>query len=77
MKKRPTAYDRGQHQLICQALKVSEDPKAPGNTAYEAVCELLYKVELALEAKTLRDAKKALWIEPGTMGLIPLYGTGS
>lgn len=74
--RRPTAYDRGQHDLICTALKVSNDPNAPGDTAYEAVCKLLYKQEMALAAKTLAAAKKALRIKPGTMGFIPLYGTG-
>lgn len=74
--RRPTAYDRGQHELICKALKVSNDPNAPGDTAYEAVCEVLYKQDMALAAKTLAEAKKALRIKPGTMGFIPLYGTG-
>ena len=46
-KRRPTAYDRGQHQLICDALKVSSDPEAPGLTAYEAVCVTMFKLELA------------------------------
>jgi hypothetical protein len=45
--KRPTAYDKGQHELICQALKVSPDPDAPGDTAYEAVCVLLTKLGAA------------------------------
>ena len=38
---RPTAYDRGQHMLICEALGVSRDPLAPGPTASEAVQTLL------------------------------------
>jgi hypothetical protein len=75
-KHRPTAYDKGQHELICKALKVSEDPAAPGDTAYEAVCELLYKIDMALVAKTLAEAKKVLRIKPGSMLFIPLYGTG-
>lgn len=49
MKKKP-AYGRGQHQLICKALKVSDDPDAPGLTAYEAVCVLMLKMELAENA---------------------------
>ncbi len=75
--RRPTAYDRGQHELICTALKVSELPDAPGDTAYEAVCELLYKVDIALAATTLKAAKKALRIKPGSMSIIPLYGTAA
>lgn len=74
--RRPTAYDRDQHDLICKALKVSNDPNAPGDTAYEAVCKVLYRQDMALAAKTLAEAKKALRIKPGTMGWIPLYGTG-
>lgn len=74
--RRPTAYDRDQHDLICKALKVSNDPNAPGDTAYEAVCKALYRQDMALAAKTLAEAKKALRIKPGTMGWIPLYGTG-
>lgn len=46
-RKRPTAYDRGQHELICNALNVSPDPSAPGNTAYEAVCVLMMKLNAA------------------------------
>jgi hypothetical protein len=61
--------------LICKALKVSEDPNAPGDTAYEAVCELMCKVDMALTAKTLAKAKRALRIKPGSLGIIPLYGT--
>lgn len=75
-RRRPTAYDRGQHELICDALKVSKDPNAPGDTAYEAVCELMCKIEMACAAKTLAEAKRALRIKPGSMCIIPLYGTG-
>ncbi len=73
--RQPTAYDRDQHELICKALKVSADPGAPGNTAYEAVCELMLKADMALDAKTLPAAKKALRIKPGSLNCIPLYGT--
>lgn len=38
--RRPKAYDRGQHQLICEYLGVSDDPDAPGDTAFEAVVRL-------------------------------------
>lgn len=54
-RRRPTAYDRGQHQLICQAIGVSDDPEAPGRTAYEGVCVLLAK--LAVASKALRGVK--------------------
>jgi hypothetical protein len=74
--RRPTAYDRDQHDLICKALKVSNDPNAPGDTAYEAVCKVLYRQDMALAAKTRAEAKKALRIKPGAMWWIPLYGTG-
>jgi len=56
--RRPTAYDRDQHDLICKALKVSNDPNAPGDTAYEAVCKVLYRQDMALAAKTLAEAKR-------------------
>jgi len=46
-KKRPTSYDKGEHELICTALHVSPDPDAPGLTAYEAVCVLMEKLEVA------------------------------
>lgn len=45
MSKRPTAYDKGQHELICKALKVSPDVKDSGLTAYEAVCVLMMKFD--------------------------------
>lgn len=45
--RRATAYDKGQHELICAALKVSPDPYAPGDTAYEAVCVTLTKLDAA------------------------------
>lgn len=43
--RRPTAYDRGQHELICRALDISPDPNAPGLTAYEGVCIVLGKLD--------------------------------
>ena len=39
-KRRPTSYDRDQHQLICEMLGVSDNPNAQGKTAYEAVVDL-------------------------------------
>lgn len=71
--RRSTKYDIGQHEIICDALKVSPSPDAPGNSAYDAVCELLYKVEMALAAKTLKQAKACLSIKPGSMGFVKLY----
>ena len=35
--RRPTAYDRDQHQLICEHLGLSDNPNEPGDTAFEAV----------------------------------------
>lgn len=75
-RRRPTTYDRGQHELICTALKTSADPNAPGNTAYEDVCELLMNIDEALAAKTLSAAKKALKTKVGSRCWIRLYGTG-
>ena len=72
--RRSAKYDIGQHELICEALKVSPSPDAPGDTAYEAVCELLMKIEMALAAKTLKEAKEKLSIKPGSMGIVKLYG---
>ena len=72
--RRSAKYDIGQHELICEALKVSPSPDAPGDTAFEAVCELLMKIEMALAAKTLKEAKEKLTIKPGSMGIIKLYG---
>jgi hypothetical protein len=37
---RPSAYDRGQHMLVCQDLGVSRFANAPGPSAHEAVQEL-------------------------------------
>lgn len=75
MKRKPNAYDRDQHELICKAIEVSSDPKEPGDTAYEAVCELLLNIYLANKAKSLEQAIAILNAEPGTMPIIPLYGT--
>ena len=57
MNLKPTSYDRGQHELICKALNVSNDPDALGLTAYEAVCVLRMKLEAAQSAinQTLKD----------------------
>lgn len=60
MKRKPTAYDRGQHELICGAINISSDPKAPGLTAYEGVCVLLEKLDIA-EAALTKHAKSAAW----------------
>jgi hypothetical protein len=38
MTRRPTAYDRDQHEMVCRELGVSPDPGEPGDTALEAVC---------------------------------------
>ena len=59
-KRRPTAYDRGQHELICGAINISPDPKAPDLTAYEGVCVLLEKLDIAEQALT-EHAKSAGW----------------
>lgn len=80
--RRATAYDKGQHELICEALKVSPDPDAPGCTAYEGVCVLLTKLDSARDfLKTLRTpkAKKPLRLlnahhDSEAFGVLPLYG---
>ena len=65
-KRRPSAYHRGQHDLICCALGLPEDPKAPGLTAYEGVCVLLTKLDMArwalrgVTTRAARDAKRLL-----------------
>jgi hypothetical protein len=69
---RPCAYDRDQHHLVCQALNISPDPKAPGDTALEAVCELQTKITFALNAKTLQEAKKILRTPQGKMPFIQI-----
>lgn len=38
-------YDKHQHRLICQLLSCSDDPNAPGPTAFEAVASLQAKYE--------------------------------
>lgn len=38
--KRPTAYDRDQHELICDFLKVSSLSDQQGDTAFEKVIRL-------------------------------------
>jgi hypothetical protein len=72
--RRPTAYDRDQHELICNALKVSPNPTDPGDTAFEAVCELLFKIEQALQAKSLKKAQDILKTPQGEIPFIPIYG---
>lgn len=69
---KPTAYDRDQHHLICDALQVSADPNAPGDTAFEAVCELQTKIALALSAKTLKKAQKILKTSQGKLPFIQI-----
>ena len=72
-RRRSTKYDIGQHELICEALKVSPSPDAPGDTAYEAVCGLLQKIETALAAKTLKDAKEALRVKTKDILALRMY----
>jgi hypothetical protein len=49
MKRRPTAYDRDQHKLICGLVGVSNKASASGSTAYEAVVSLQRRlVELGI-----------------------------
>lgn len=82
-KKRPTAYDKGQHKLICNALKVSSDPEAPGCTAYEAVCILLMKLDCAKDFCEDENTEKSLEFlkflnkgyEDEEFNFLPLYGT--
>lgn len=59
-RRRATAYDRGQHELICDALKVSADPDAAGPTAYEAVCVLMAKLSLAKAELSVVGGQKAV-----------------
>lgn len=59
MKRKPTTYDRGQHELICGALKISPDPAAPGPTAYEGVCVLITKINAAIEMLSKNKGIKA------------------
>lgn len=45
--RRRRAYAVGQHDLICDALKMPNDGAAPGASTYEAVCVLLTKLAAA------------------------------
>jgi hypothetical protein len=38
---RQLLYAHGQHELICGLLDVSPDPDAPGDTAYEAIVDIM------------------------------------
>ena len=88
--KHPTGYDKGQHELICGAIKVSPDPDVPGLTAYEGVCILITKLEAAKYAlgRAARHAKDAtarhetekalrfLRKDPEKFMVIAMHGTG-
>lgn len=54
--RKPTAYDRSQHQLICQFLGVSDSPDAQENTAFEAVVQLQLNYEAAHEVMIKRNS---------------------
>lgn len=73
-KPKPT-YGEGQHLLICDALQVSPDPNSPGLSAYEAVCLLMHKIDLALDADDLEAAQRVLRRDRSTFPIIPCYGT--
>ena len=49
MTRRPKAYDRDQHQLICKHLNVSDSPNDPGGTAFEEVVSLWFANQRLLE----------------------------
>lgn len=69
MPRRPTKYDRDQHQLIASLLGVSDSPKAPGLTAYEAVCDLRARIHAAQRtAKLLTGVLHKKAIPPGNPG---------
>ena len=77
---KPTAYDRGQHQLICNAVGCSSDPNAIGCTAYEAVCVLLMKLQRAHAVlKSMKQRKLVKYLETHhdaeDFSIIKLYGT--
>ena len=47
MSERQRKYGYDQHDLICEALNVSPDPEAPGDTAFEAVVRLKQRLAAA------------------------------
>jgi hypothetical protein len=81
--RRPTSYDRGQHELICRALGISSSPDAPGITAYEGVCILMMKLEACrdelaeMAGSKAKELLKYIDTDPDseTFCIIPLYGT--
>jgi hypothetical protein len=72
-------FDRGQHRLICKALKVSDNPDAPGDTAYEAVCIMRMKLEMATDfikrLHTAKSKKLLRLLRKKKFFAIILYGT--
>ena len=83
-KKHPTAYDKGQHELICDAVGTSPDPDAPGMSAYEAVC--VTKIKLHYVEKLLMSLPKTRQVDlvlaqlrkpKESFEIIYLYGTES
>ena len=69
-KPRPTAYDRDMHLLICDTLGVGERPEDPGDTAFEAVCFLLSKIQDAVNSSSLDEAVAALTRKQPEFGVL-------
>jgi hypothetical protein len=62
-KKKLKKYKVGQHDLICEATNTGKHYSDPGNTAYESVCILLTKIDVAkrfLKKQRSKEAKKIL-----------------
>lgn len=55
-KKRLRKYAVGQHDLICEVLKVSPSPDEAGPTALEAVMRLINEIE------RLKDPKQSAYL---------------
>lgn len=76
-------YGSEQHELICNATKVSKDYKDEGCTAYESVCVLLTKLDHArsfIKSKDWSRAKETLDLlnadqDSDAFGMLYLYGT--
>ena len=74
-------YASEQHDLICNATNTGKDYIDDGCTAYEAVCVLMHKRDIAISyLETLKDdqAKEVLRILKGhqdseDFSIIPLY----